>query len=147
MSLVYHHDMGCIEMKLGTSLDCKSLHLCLNKEYIQSKDANMISINQKSVWDITRPYQVTVTHLPRTFSQWFSVPIQDTAFKLISNSEQSWREFMFFFGWATCLSSQLPPVWYSRLPTDLSQFMKRVCGGDGKYNENHIHQLNTYISF
>lgn len=47
MSLLSHHDMGCIEMKLGTLLDCKSLHLCLNKEYIQSKDASTISINQK----------------------------------------------------------------------------------------------------
>lgn len=48
MSLLCHHDMGCIEMKPGTVLDCKSLHLCVNKEYIQRKDVSMISINQKA---------------------------------------------------------------------------------------------------
>lgn len=48
MSLLYRRDMACIEMKQGTLLDCMSLHLCLNKEYIQGKDANLISINQKA---------------------------------------------------------------------------------------------------
>lgn len=48
MSLLYHDHMGCIEMKQGTLLECMSLHLCLNKEYIQGKDANLISIDQKA---------------------------------------------------------------------------------------------------
>lgn len=35
-------------MKPETTLDCKSLHLCVNKEYTQSKDASVISIYQKA---------------------------------------------------------------------------------------------------
>lgn len=58
MSLLYHHDTGCIEMKLGTLLDCKSLHLCLNKEHIQSKDASLISINQKAFKILLDPIEL-----------------------------------------------------------------------------------------
>lgn len=58
MSLLYHHDTGCIEMKLGTSLDCKLLYLCLNKEYIQSKDASLISINHKAFKTLLDPVEL-----------------------------------------------------------------------------------------
>lgn len=79
MSLLYHHDMGCIEMKQGTLLGCVSLHLCLNKEYMQGKDANLISINQKA-WQllldpIELQYCVSWWFGLWTFSWWFSVPI------------------------------------------------------------------------
>lgn len=64
-----------IEMWQGTLLDCLSLHLCLNKEYIQGKDANLISINQKACEILLEPIELQYCILLRTFSWWFSVAI------------------------------------------------------------------------
>jgi len=50
--------MGCIEMKLRTLLDCKSPRMCLNKEHIQSKDASLISVNQKALKILLDPIEL-----------------------------------------------------------------------------------------